>query len=107
MATTAVSLFILSSSQGPLPDPRCIQDFDRKRFQLSTTGSRRCSLLGLDDLAHVLRQLLHRLPKLSIQIGRAHVELQSQSNLVCRLLLEKKKKNTRLTKHTKTIISAF
>src|SRR2546430_13575292 len=25
------------------------------------------------------------------QIGRAHVELQSQSNLVCRLLLEKKK----------------
>src|SRR2546430_10205709 len=24
------------------------------------------------------------------QIGRAHVELQSQSNLVCRLLLEKK-----------------
>src|SRR2546427_13200348 len=26
------------------------------------------------------------------QIGRAHVELQSQSNLVCRLLLEKKKK---------------
>src|SRR2546427_9643158 len=28
------------------------------------------------------------------QIGRAHVELQSQSNLVCRLLLEKKKKKT-------------
>src|SRR2546430_11784386 len=27
------------------------------------------------------------------EIGRAHVELQSQSNLVCRLLLEKKKKN--------------
>src|SRR5688572_31003672 len=26
------------------------------------------------------------------EIGRAHVELQSQSNLVCRLLLEKKKK---------------
>src|SRR2546427_5423462 len=26
------------------------------------------------------------------KIGRAHVELQSQSNLVCRLLLEKKKK---------------
>src|SRR2546430_4169257 len=29
------------------------------------------------------------------QIGRAHVELQSQSNLVCRLLLEKKKKTNR------------
>src|SRR2546430_5449609 len=28
------------------------------------------------------------------QIGRAHAELQSQSNLVCRLLLEKKKRVT-------------
>src|SRR5436309_7639716 len=27
------------------------------------------------------------------EIGRAHVELQSRENLVCRLLLEKKKKN--------------
>src|SRR2546427_1246118 len=27
----------------------------------------------------------------ALEIGRAHVELQSQSNLVCRLLLEKKK----------------
>src|SRR5262249_56023309 len=27
------------------------------------------------------------------QIGRAHVELQSLTNLVCRLLLEKKKKH--------------
>src|SRR2546427_894260 len=32
-----------------------------------------------------------------LEIGRAHVELQSQSNLVCRLLLEKKKKNTENT----------
>src|SRR5258705_5277119 len=29
------------------------------------------------------------------QIGRAHVELQSLRHLVCRLLLEKKKKHTR------------
>src|SRR2546430_8476439 len=29
------------------------------------------------------------------EIGRAHSELQSQSNLVCRLLLEKKKKNNK------------
>src|SRR5574337_1453614 len=29
---------------------------------------------------------------ISIKIGRAHVELQSPLNLVCRLLLEKKKK---------------
>src|SRR2546430_10776574 len=35
---------------------------------------------------------LRRPPASSAQIGRAHVELQSQSNLVCRLLLEKKKK---------------
>src|SRR5262249_59343390 len=28
------------------------------------------------------------------EIGRAHVELQSLTNLVCRLLLEKKKTNT-------------
>src|SRR5688572_31555511 len=33
------------------------------------------------------------------KIGRAHVELQSQSNLVCRLLLEKKKKKKRNQKH--------
>src|SRR2546427_4519622 len=32
------------------------------------------------------------LPRDRNQIGRAHVELQSQSNLVCRLLLEKKKR---------------
>src|SRR5688572_31193221 len=31
----------------------------------------------------------------SQKIGRAHVELQSQSNLVCRLLLEKKKYRSR------------
>src|SRR5690242_21361191 len=30
---------------------------------------------------------------LSQEIGRAHVELQSHVNLVCRLLLEKKKNN--------------
>src|SRR5689334_24367153 len=31
-------------------------------------------------------------PSQSSEIGRAHVELQSQFHLVCRLLLEKKKK---------------
>src|SRR5688572_31853799 len=30
-------------------------------------------------------------PASCVEIGRAHAELQSQSNLVCRLLLEKKK----------------
>src|SRR2546430_3812037 len=33
------------------------------------------------------------------QIGRAPSELQSQSNLVCRLLLEKKKTKTDNTRH--------
>src|SRR5438270_7726011 len=33
-------------------------------------------------------------PMFPPKIGRAHSELQSQSNLVCRLLLEKKKKKT-------------
>src|SRR2546430_9134715 len=37
------------------------------------------------------------------EIGRAHVELQSQSNLVCRLLLEKKKKLT--SRQTKNIVA--
>src|SRR2546427_3451677 len=35
------------------------------------------------------------------EIGRAHSELQSQSNLVCRLLLEKKKKKQNQTLHTR------
>src|SRR5205807_8883724 len=42
------------------------------------------------------RRLKNRLPPLNglhIQIGRAPSELQSPCNLVCRLLLEKKKKN--------------
>src|SRR2546427_6112312 len=38
------------------------------------------------------RVLFERTPQESDQIGRATSELQSQSNLVCRLLLEKKKK---------------
>ena len=35
------------------------------------------------------------------QIGRAHVELQSHSDLVCRLLLEKKKKKKNIKKQKK------
>ena len=35
------------------------------------------------------------------EIGRAHVELQSRSDLVCRLLLEKKKKNNKKKKKKK------
>src|SRR5687767_15427531 len=35
-----------------------------------------------------------RIIRSSVEIGRAHVELQSLAYLVCRLLLEKKKENT-------------
>src|SRR2546430_7970013 len=45
----------------------------------------------------MVRTLLERLGRIDVlvnnEIGRAQSELQSQSNLVCRLLLEKKKKN--------------
>src|SRR2546427_4356919 len=42
-----------------------------------------------------------------IKIGRAHAELQSQSNIVCRLLLEKKKINyIRLGSLAKPVLQA-
>src|SRR2546427_4607135 len=42
---------------------------------------------------------------LSVSRSEEHTsELQSQSNLVCRLLLEKKKKNTKVTHETQTLI---
>src|SRR2546427_7256873 len=52
--------------------------------------------VGLDDLRHFLQSLLSQ-PLADLGEGRARSEehtseLQSQSNLVCRLLLEKKKK---------------
>src|SRR2546430_5856251 len=52
---------------------------------------------GYQDIAHIRGpandfQSLERVRGYRAgQIGRAHSELQSQSNLVCRLLLEKKK----------------
>src|SRR5690242_21537181 len=45
------------------------------------------------------RAVVHRLPRqrdLACEIGRAHAELQSHVNLVCRLLLEKKKRHRSL-----------
>src|SRR5690242_21176647 len=43
-----------------------------------------------------------RLRRAHPQIGRAHVELQSHVNLVCRLLLEKKKKRNNIHTHVFT-----
>src|SRR2546426_6637861 len=42
--------------------------------------------------ARLLPHRLYALPRPRFEIGRAHSELQSPCNLVCRLLLEKKKK---------------
>src|SRR5690606_41563999 len=38
-------------------------------------------------------RILHSWSPMTAKIGRAHVELQSRENLVCRLLLEKKKRS--------------
>src|SRR2546430_4088117 len=45
------------------------------------------------------RRSARRVHEGALEIGRATSELQSQSNLVCRLLLEKKKKKTETTQH--------
>src|SRR5688572_32574535 len=47
---------------------------------------------GGRKMSEYARQLREK-QKVKRKIGRAQSELQSQSNLVCRLLLEKKKKN--------------
>src|SRR5688572_32474616 len=65
---------------------------------------------GVEEIAHGERrlfcQLLRQRHRVSLQIGGSHdavrseehtSELQSQSNLVCRLLLEKKKNNIKIS----------
>src|SRR2546430_16253954 len=47
--------------------------------------------LGRNNLAVDLSSLLDRLPRVQLRSEEHTSELQSQSNLVCRLLLEKKK----------------
>src|SRR5256885_8327833 len=52
-------------------------------------------------VASIYRSAAERFPTLRVAFNRSEEpsELQSQSNLVCRLLLEKKKKNTECTNH--------
>src|SRR2546427_5846007 len=57
---------------------------------LSLAGSMVGALVGY-ALGHYAFEAIKPLFE---EIGRAHAELQSQSNLVCRLLLEKKKRTT-------------
>src|SRR2546427_9526523 len=51
----------------------------------------------------VVDQPLHATPKLDRRSEEHTSELQSQSNLVCRLLLEKKKKNKNITNIVKNV----
>src|ERR1035437_11115181 len=55
--------------------------------------------MGQVDLATELFEQIGR-PVPAIQIGRAHVELQSRQYLVCRLLLEKKTHTHKSSYHT-------
>src|SRR5688572_32737011 len=63
----------------------------RSRRGLATLRQARAAETLRHRLLHVARA--HRSEPRGAQIGRATSELQSQSNLVCRLLLEKKKTN--------------
>src|SRR2546430_9249127 len=114
---------VSSRSAGSLPSvtaPQCGQDSGTQRGFLPTPNPLQALPSGYAawdevgrDLPKLLaagraRTVLEQLPILDadglpdeavhramLQIGRAHVELQSQSNLVCRLLLEKKKPTRR------------
>src|SRR2546427_9570082 len=71
--------------------------FDRQEVlnrvnMVSLFGGVQPQLSPWSAIAEIYRYELTGPPELSLsEIGRAH-ELQSQSNIVCRLLLEKKKK---------------
>src|SRR5690242_21184206 len=79
-------------------DARCARQFGRvavpeareytPRWSRSRSGWR----VPIDDLT----------TSTGLEIGRAHVELQSHVNLVCRLLLEKKKKTNRAVRLQKS-----
>src|SRR2546430_13553090 len=66
------------------------------RFRKSVERKRRDGMQ--DFLDHVWRDLIarHRLPQLHTRSEEHTSELQSQSNIVCRLLLEKKKTHIRI-----------
>src|SRR5206468_11426592 len=67
------------------------------RLQKLQTPSKRTIGWGSVPGLEVTPPLIVREPQDKWQIGRATSELQSRSDLVCRLLLEKKKKKKRTT----------
>src|SRR5688572_32478967 len=85
--------------------PRDLHSFPTRRSSDLTRQSRRSERAAADGLHRVGCNCASRWQPghrqfACAEIGRAHVELQSQSNLVCRLLLEKK---TRMSTNTLTL----
>src|SRR2546430_13534148 len=68
------------------------------RAALEASGHRFCTETDTETLAHLIEDV-------PAEIGRAQSELQSQSNLVCRLLLEKKKTNQGIDPNLAIIVS--
>src|SRR5688572_18312763 len=65
-------------------------------------------LVFVQSLHSLIPSAFDELPKDSLMRSEEHTsELQSQSNLVCRLLLEKKKKNIIFNKYIHSFISFF
>src|SRR5688572_31977894 len=80
--------------------PHDAGEADRVRRRLQVTLGGR--VLRREQHAQVRRRLGGLDPQAgqADEIGRAHSELQSQSNLVCRLLLEKKKNTASSAMHS-------
>src|SRR5260370_1472376 len=79
----AVILFVTASSFAQQPDLNQL-----KREAISEVDSMQTLTQQMVDEIFSYAELGK-----SVEIGRAHSELQSHLNLVCRLLLEKKKKS--------------
>src|SRR2546427_6397278 len=81
-----------------------------RSLSLSKRDFKRCLAENFEMAMTVMRGLVKRLREADQKIGSLALrseehtsELQSQSNLVCRLLLEKKKKQTRHAARTYTV----
>src|SRR2546430_5889495 len=78
-------------------DPQCrgIPGMDHHRgFAFACNRRRRFVEAGIEEAARWRGGKPERVRRIRLQIGKHTSELQSQSNLVCRLLLEKKKNQT-------------
>src|SRR5438046_3414223 len=71
--------------------------FTDRRIKISSVHGIEPDVVPLE---HILRRNLHRFAALIKRSEEHTSELQSLTNLVCRLLLEKKKQNNEQTRHT-------